>query len=127
LGTEVTISIQSNKGKSFSSPTHPNSNTKREENISKKSIYNSKNFSDNSLEFSIHPNPNPGAFKIETNFPVSEVAHLKITNLLGTNVYEAQHLASNEIQLQNSGRGLYFVVMILKDGSVLTQKMMVQR
>jgi hypothetical protein len=46
---------------------------------------------------------------------------------LDITVYEAQHLASNEIQLQNANTGLYFVVMILKDGSVLTQKMMVQR
>jgi uncharacterized repeat protein (TIGR02543 family) len=77
--------------------------------------------------FSITPNPNPGTFQLETNFPLSEIASLKITNTLGAIVYETQHIVSNEIQLLNCGNGLYFMVMILKDGSVLTQKMMIQR
>jgi len=65
--------------------------------------------------------------QLETNFPLADIAHLKIINLLGVPVYETQNLASNEIQLANSGAGPYFVVMILKDGTVLTQKMMLQR
>jgi len=80
-----------------------------------------------SYEFNLHPNPNPGTFQIETNFPLSEISQLKITNTLGLTVYETQKLSSNEIQLPNSVSGLYFVVMVLKDGTVLTQKMMVQR
>ena len=63
----------------------------------------------------------------ETNFPLSDVASLKVVNSLGAPVYETQNLASNEIQLLNAGSGLYFVVIILKNGTVLTQKMMVQR
>jgi len=77
--------------------------------------------------FSVTPNPNAGTFQLETNFPLSDIDHLKITNTVGAVVYESQHLASNEIQLQNSAPGLYFVVMVLKDGTVLTQKVMVQR
>jgi len=56
-----------------------------------------------------------------------DIDHLKITNTVGAVVYESQHLASNEIQLQNTAPGLYFVVMVLKEGTVLTQKVMVQR
>jgi hypothetical protein len=78
-------------------------------------------------EFSVTPNPNAGTFQLETNFPLSEIDNLKITNTLGVTVYESQHLVSNEIQLQNSAPGLYFVVMVLKDGTALTQKVMVQR
>jgi len=77
--------------------------------------------------FTLFPNPNPGTFQIETNFPLSEISQLKITNTLGLTVCETINLTSNEIQLPNSVSGLYFVVMVLKDGSVLTQKMMVQR
>jgi hypothetical protein len=80
-----------------------------------------------SYEFNLLPNPNPGNFQIETNFLLSEISHLKITNTLGQSVYEAQRLISNEIQLPNSVFGLYYVVVVLKDGTVLTQKMMVQR
>ena len=77
--------------------------------------------------FSIIPNPNSGTFQLETNFPLSDIAHLKITDMLGGKVYETKNLTTNTIQLQNTTNGLYFVVIILKDGTVLTQKMMVRR
>jgi hypothetical protein len=77
--------------------------------------------------FSILPNPNPGTFQIESNFPLTDIANLKILNSLGTNIYETQSLSSNTIQLQTSATGTFFVVIILKDGAVLTQKMMIQR
>ena len=77
--------------------------------------------------FSIIPNPNPGIFQIEINFSLSDIANLKITNSLGATVYETQNLFSNTIQLPTSTSGLHFVVVMLKDGTVLTQKMMLQR
>jgi hypothetical protein len=76
--------------------------------------------------FSIIPNPNPGSFQLETNFPLSEIGKLKIMNLLGITVYETQSLTSNTIQLNSSSAGQYFVVLVLKDGNVVTRKMMVQ-
>ena len=77
--------------------------------------------------FSIIPNPNPGTFQLETNFSLSDIANFKITNSLGAPVYETQNLFSNTIQLPTSTSGLHFVVAVLKDGTVLTQKMMLQR
>jgi len=77
--------------------------------------------------FTLFPNPNSGTFQLETNFPIADIALIKITNLLGVTVYETQNLVSKEISLQNSGAGLYFVVVVLKNGKILTQKMMVQR
>ena len=77
--------------------------------------------------FSILPNPNPGTFQLETTFPLTNIANLKITNLLGAPVYESQNLSSNTIQLPTSATGTFFVVIMLKDGSQLTQKMMIQR
>ena len=77
-------------------------------------------------EINLYPNPNSGTFQLETNFPLSDIGNLKITNLMGATVFETQSISSNTIQLQNSASGTYFVVMILKDGSMLTQKMVVQ-
>ena len=77
-------------------------------------------------KINILPNPNSGTFQIETNFPLSEISNLKISNLIGTTIYETQHVTEQPIQLPNSTSGLFFVVIILKDGSVLTQKMVVQ-
>jgi hypothetical protein len=77
--------------------------------------------------FSIIPNPNTGTFQLETNFPPSNIAYLKITNLLGITVYEARNLSSSTIQLPSSAFGHHSVVIILKDGSVLSQNMIIQR
>ena len=82
---------------------------------------------DSAPNFIIIPNPNSGTFQLETNFPLSEIGNLKIINSLGISVYETQSLSSNTIQLQNSASGMFFVVIVLKDGNMLTQKMMVQR
>ena len=38
--------------------------------------------------------PNPGAFQLETNFPITNIVNLKITNLMGAPVYETQNVAS---------------------------------
>ena len=81
----------------------------------------------NAPSLSILPNPNPGTFQLETNFPLSAIGNLKITNLMGATVYETQNVASNMVQLQNPAAGTFFVVMILKDGAVLTQKMVIQK
>jgi len=77
--------------------------------------------------FSIIPNPNPGTFQLETNFPLFNIGNLKITNMIGVTVFETQQLSSATLQLPNSPAGHYFVVMILKDGTMLTQKMMIQQ
>jgi hypothetical protein len=77
-------------------------------------------------EIKLYPNPNPGIFQIETNFPLSNIGNFKVTNLLGVTVYETKNVSSNTIQLKSSSSGVHFVVIFLKDGSILTQKMMVQ-
>ena len=79
-----------------------------------------------SPKVNIVPNPNNGSFNIETNFPLSDIAHFKITNLMGATVYETQNVVSNTVQLPRPTAGTFFVVMILKNGAVLTQKMVVQ-
>jgi len=82
---------------------------------------------ENHLDFTLYPNPNPGSFKIDANFPLTEISNLKISNLLGVTIYEAQNLISNNIQLSSSVSGIVFVIIILRDGTLLTQKMLIQR
>ncbi|MCL2289831.1 MAG: M4 family metallopeptidase [Bacteroidetes bacterium] len=79
------------------------------------------------LGFKLYPNPNNGTFQLDANFPLTDIGNLRIINLLGTTVYETQNFSSNTIQLQTSATGTFFVVIILKEGTVLTQKMMIQR
>jgi hypothetical protein len=74
----------------------------------------------------IHPNPNSGTFQLETNFPLTEIGNLKITNMMGATVYETQNVVSPTVQLLHPTAGPFFVVMILKDGVVLTKKMIIQ-
>jgi len=77
--------------------------------------------------FSIIPNPNGGTFQLETNFPLTVIENFKITNMLGVPVYESQNITSHTIQLTGLAAGQYFVVVLLKDGTFLTQKLMLQR
>jgi len=62
-----------------------------------------------------------------------EMVHVKGGKLLlestplGATLYETQTLSSHTIQLPTSATGLHFVVIMLKTGAVLTQKMMIQR
>ena len=78
-------------------------------------------------EVILYPNPNSGTFQIDANFPLTDIFNFKIMNLLGVPIYETQSLTSNTIQVPISASGHFFVVMILKDGSVLTQKIVIQR
>jgi len=88
---------------------------------------NITNFTNQIPNFTLYPNPSNGSFNIETNFPLTDIAHLKIVNLIGATVYETQNVVSNTVQLPRPTAGTFFVVMILKDGAVLTQKMIVKR
>jgi len=78
-------------------------------------------------QFTITPNPNPGTFQLQTNFPFTDIAHLKIITSIGATLYETQTLSSHTIQLPTSATGQHFVVIMLKDGNMLTQKMVIQR
>ena len=78
-------------------------------------------------QVNLHPNPNSGTFQLETNFSLSDIFTLKVMDMLGVTVYETKNITSNTISLENSAAGFYCVVIILKDGTVLTQKMMIQR
>jgi len=135
-GSNVKINAEGQKGKANNNSTYVkitaedqngkgNNNSTYSENTIK-SLNFSLPQSQVSPKINLYPNPNNGSFNIETNFPLTEIGNLKITNLMGATVYETQKVTSNTIQLQNPAKGTYFVVMILKDGSVLTQKMMVQ-
>ena len=80
-----------------------------------------------SPHFTIIPNPNSGVFHLETNFSLSEISNLKISNLLGVTVFETQNVTEHTLKLQNSASGVFFVVMILKDGTMIRQKMVIQK
>ena len=126
-GTTVSFSITSSKQTMEKTPNIVIEETQVNAENLQNNTMSGNNLTVSRHQFYLLPNPNRGTFQVETNFPLSEISHLKITNTLGLTVYETKSIASNEIQLPNSVSGLYFVVMVLKDGTVLTQKMMVQK
>jgi len=81
----------------------------------------------NGKEIILYPNPNNGTFRINANFPLTNIVDFKIINLMGTPIYETSKLVSNTVQIETSTSGHFFVIMVLNDGSVLTQKMVIQR
>ena len=127
VGTNVVISIGSYASiQSQSSMLFANNEPQLEEPSLQSLAINNKDFTNQTPNFILHPNPNQGIFQLETNFPLSAIGNLKITNLMGATVYETQNVVSNMVQLQNPTAGTFFVVMVLKDGAVITRKMVVQ-
>jgi hypothetical protein len=84
-------------------------------------------FTSQKRSFNLFPNPNTGTFQLETNFALTEIAYLKVIDMIGTTVYEVKNLSSTTIQLPSIANGLYFVVIGLKDGSLLREKVVIQR
>ena len=125
-GTNVSISINNNSPKSASTTQNSVIETKNETHKISKENDNHAVFL-NKPEIKLFPNPNSGSFQLETNFSLSNITHFKITNLLGISIFETQHLDSKDIKLQDVSMGFYFIVATLKDGNVLTQKLMIQR
>jgi hypothetical protein len=124
VGKEHNFSVNYVYEKSLpEAPEEPENTTPLLSPTNENTVFQNKNAPPN---FSIIPNPNSGTFQLETNFSLSEISNLKISNLIGTPIYETQHVTEQPIQLPNSASGMLFVVIMLKDGAVLTQKMVVQ-
>ena len=81
-------------------------------------------FRDNNL-FVLYPNPNNGKFKI--NISSINKINIEIFNLLGEKIYATSNFIqqSNEIDLSNSIKGIYFV-KIYDGEKVQTEKIVIQ-
>ena len=127
-GSNVVISTANYELKqSQSSMLFTNNEPKVEEPYLQSLLINNTNLTNQGPSLKLYPNPNKGTFNIDANFPLTDIANFKIVNLLGVPIYETQNVASNIVRLQNSASGQFFVIMILKDGTVLTQKMIIQK
>ena len=126
-GTNVWIRIEESGSKSSNSTLLTNFGDKFEEPDLQLKVSSKESNIGITPNIKLHPNPNNGTFNIDANFPLSDIANFKVINLLGIPIYETQNITSNTVQLQNSVSGQFFVIMILKDGSVLTQRMVIQK
>ena len=126
-GTNVHITIASYPFPSPPNPMLSNSDTFQEDADHQNFIENRTDFANNSHNFKLYPNPNNGTFQIETNFPISEIVKFKVVNLLGVSIYENLNVISNTIQLQTPATGTVFVIMMLKNGTMLREKMVIQK
>ena len=57
----------------------------------------------------------------------TEMRAFKRITACDSTLYETQALSSHTIHLPTSATGQHFVVIMLKDGAMLTQKMVIQR
>ena len=79
------------------------------------------------VNISIYPVPvRENYFNIKTD---REVSFVKITNIIGQDIYRAQYnnpQTLNKIILDNPGRGMYLVTIVLSDGVRVVKKIMIE-
>ncbi len=76
-------------------------------------------------DISVYPNPSTGKFRIEfTSLPLSKNYTVEIYNLLGERIYADNLSTSTEISLQNSPKGIYFIVVYGEGRSVYSKKIL---
>jgi hypothetical protein len=82
---------------------------------------------DNMLSLNIYPNPSKGDFTIEIP-NAKDVAQIRIYNITGTLVFSTNsNLDNNKINLNiNQPQGVYMVNISLKNGDILTGKLIVR-
>ncbi len=73
-------------------------------------------------DFSIYPNPSSGKFSIEIGNNC-EIINLEVYNLIGEKILQQQN--SNQIDLSNSPKGIYFVNLLTDKGEKSCIKKMV--
>ena len=125
-GTQVRIRIDEQGNKASNSQFEDSKVTIEEANLQSLASTNT-DFTNSNQMFNLYPNPNNGTFQLETNFHLSEISNLKITDLLGVPIYENQSLTSNTIQLHAAATGTFFLIMVLKNGMMVTRKMVIQK
>jgi len=79
------------------------------------------------LQIRIYPVPvRENFFTIRTE---QEVSFIKITNIIGQDIYRAQYnnpQTLNKIVLDNPRRGMYLVTILFSDGSKAVKKIMIE-
>lgn len=76
----------------------------------------------NTSEILIYPNPNKGSFTLKTNIAIPENSFLKITNLLGQQVYFQKLDVGNTHQInldKNKTQGIY-QLQIITNGAIIS-------
>jgi len=71
----------------------------------------------------IYPNPNEGSFKIESSKPIKSV---NIINPMGILIYSETFSKSNVNINANFRKGIFFVKVILDDGSLITRQILIK-
>jgi hypothetical protein len=81
-----------------------------------------------SAKISIYPNPvRENYFNIRF---VREITFVKVTNIIGQDIFKEKYntpVSPLRIMLDNPGRGMYLVTMILGDGTRVVKKIMIEQ
>lgn len=81
-------------------------------------------------QFSVHPNPSQGVFKLNVQTKSTEDLQLNITNILGQSIY-VESLSdvttlNKEINLSHLEKGMYLVNLISQTGNTTTHKVIIK-
>jgi len=71
------------------------------------------------------PNPNNGSWRIASE---AFMQNITIKNYIGQTIFDSDHINSQvfDINIQNSPKGIYFVIVRLRSGEIETEKMIVE-
>lgn len=86
-----------------------------------------KNISDKNTQVRIYPNPSDGIVTIDFSILKEKCSTLKIYSIEGSLVYSKSIFTEQQITLNNLlNKGLYIVELVTEEGSIITQKIVVQ-
>ena len=93
--------------------------------IEKEPIIKKSNFNyNNSASIKLYPNPNNGKFYLE-NIANEEILKITITNDIGQIIHEKINFWSGELEIPNAKRGVYYVIIALKD-TIIAKRIIVK-
>jgi PKD repeat protein len=77
-----------------------------------------KSIESNENSFTVFPNPTNGLINIQSSNPKGSIIQIKITDVLGNNIYSSTLQGGGQIDLSSQANGVYFISIQTNEGTV---------